>query len=97
MPDLGLIRHLLLALAQKENLIKQSGAQGHLIIDALAKHMPIHLHAAHEEVDVTRPNSQPSGFDALAAHGLHSRGQLEVVLLENLDQSADDGPRVLRR
>jgi hypothetical protein len=44
---LGLVWHLLLALAQEENLIEQSGGQGRLIVGALAEHMPVHLHAAH--------------------------------------------------
>ena len=56
--DLDLVWHLLLALTQEEVLIEQSRSQRRLIVGVLTKHMPVHLHAAHQEVAVARPKSQ---------------------------------------
>ena len=43
--DFGLIEHLLLALTQEQYLIEQAGGQSRPIVDALAKHMPVHLYS----------------------------------------------------
>ena len=86
--DLGLVRYLLLALTQEEDLIEQSGGQCRLIVDALTKDMPVHLHAAHQEVDITGPNSQSLGLHALATDRQHGGGQLELLCLQHLDANS---------
>ena len=79
-----MVGHLLLALTQEQDLIEQPGGQRRLVIGTLTEDVSVHLHAANQEVDIARPNSQALGLDALAADGLHCRGQLELLLRQLL-------------
>jgi CubicO group peptidase (beta-lactamase class C family) len=87
--DLVRVQYLLLTLAQEEDLIDQPGGQGRLVIFALTKDMPVHLHASHKEGDVSLAHAHSVDVEAPAADLLRGCRRLKAPCGQHFGKRTD--------